>query len=63
MEHNHSYLLAIIKVVFFAVVIFRADIAPQRSNSPVPQLGLLPPLRKSVFLAPRLILGCRNEVG
>lgn len=62
MEHNHSYLLAIIKVVFF-VVIFRADIAPQRSHSPVPQLGLLPPVRKSVFLAPRLILGCRNEVG
>lgn len=43
MNHNHSYLLAIIKVVFFVVVTFRADIAPQRSDFTVPQLGLLPP--------------------
>ena len=51
LECSQSYLLAIIKVVFFVVVTFRADIAPQRSNSPVSQLSLLPPLRTKQCLS------------
>lgn len=60
MNHNHSYLLAIIKVVFFVVVTFRADIAPQGLTLQFLSWVYCPHGRKSVFLAPRL---CAQDVG